>query len=267
MSLDPNERLEALRREIEAETPPAPAGAAPAVPLPEAPPTTPVPAIAADLPPAAVVTATSPTADAESASEAPASTAAASLKGEPERTGSDATNDGGWDLSSLMDTLAEGGLAQWLGIGLLALGGYLVLSLFVPGIEFIGSLLLLAAGIVLLALHFANRAAAWALYVGAVLTGIGALRVIGELLPFETEGLTALGLGLGFLGIAYLRQTQAGGYGWQGVVGVGAVGLGLLQFAVGLLPGDTGLFDLIVPVIILGIGALILMRLVRPRTA
>jgi hypothetical protein len=167
----------------------------------------------------------------------------------------------GWGLDDLAQSLLKGGVGQWVGIGLVVIGGYLVLSLFIPGIEFIGSLLLLAGGVALLYLHLVQHAASWTLYAGAALAGIGGLRVLGAFAPFETRGLTAMGLGLGLLAIAYLRRTQAGGYGWQGVAGAAALGFGLLQFAVGLLPGDTGLIDLVVPVLLLGLGGFVLLRM------
>ena len=130
------------------------------------------------------------------------------------------TDGPGWDLQEL---LADTSLSTWVGVGLLAIGGYLVLSWFVPGIDLIGSLILLAAGVVLLAQHLQRGAGAWALYAGAVLTGMGAARALGDILPGSPRGMTAMGIGLAFLAIAYLRHSQAGGYGWQGIVGVAAL--------------------------------------------
>ena len=76
---------------------------------------------------------------------------------------------------------------------MVVVGGYLLLSLAIPGIALGGSILLAAAGVVLLWLHFTHRGGAWALYAGAVLTAVGTLRVIGDLLPFTVQGETALG--------------------------------------------------------------------------
>jgi hypothetical protein len=283
MSVDPTERLEALRREVMAEAEPASAAASPtpATPAATAPPTA-APAVAAPAVAAPAVAAPAVAAPAVAAprpvvapdrTPAPSAAPATSLAPVEPAGASPAPPtqpdepDAGWSLSSLTEALSEGRLGTWIGIGLLVVGGYLVASLLVPGIELAGSLLLLAAGVVLLAAHFTHRASAWALYVGALLTGIGGLRVVGGFLPFDTEGMTAMGIGLGFLAIAYLRRTQAGGYGWQGVVGVIALGFGLLQFGVGLLPGDTGLLDLVVPVVVIGLGGLILLRLTGRATA
>ena len=165
--------------------------------------------------------------------------------------------DSGWDLPEL---LADTSLTTWLGVGLLALGGYLVLSWFVPGIDLLGSLLLLIAGIVLLAQHLQRGAGAWALYAGALLTGVGAGRAIGDILPGSPHGLTAIGIGCAFLAIGYLRHTQAGGYGWQGTVGVVALVLGLVQLVLGLLPGSPSVIDLILPAVLLGGGLVLLAR-------
>jgi hypothetical protein len=174
---------------------------------------------------------------------------------------------GDLDLRAL---LANRSLSDWLGIGLLVVGGYLVLSWLVPGVSILGSLALLAAGIGLLYAHLVRRAAPWTLYAGAVLTGMGAARVLGDLLPGAWHGASAIGIGVAFLAIGYMRHSQAGGYGWQGVVGGAALALGLVQLLLGWLPGGPGLFDLITPLILLGAGALLVLgtrRLGRGSTA
>ena len=167
--------------------------------------------------------------------------------------------DGGLGLGDIdiRALLANRSLSDWLGIGLIVVGGYVVMSWLVPGISILGSVALLAAGIGLLYAHFVRRAAPWTLYAGALLTGMGAARVLGDLLPGEWHGATAIGIGVAFLAVGYLRHTQAGGYGWQGVVGGAALGLGLIQLLLGWLPGAPGLFDLITPLVLLGAGALL----------
>ena len=236
MSLDPNERLAALRREVLAETPP-PAAAPP-------PPEPPRPLAAAG--PGIVVTA-APVTPPKPAPAAP-----------PVATPSPDSDTGrGWDLQEL---LADTSLSTWLGAGLLGLGGYLVLSWFVPGMDLIGSLLILGAGLILLAQHLQRGAGTWALYAGALLTGVGAGRAIGDILPGSPHGLTAIGVGCAFLAIGHLRHTQAGGYGWQGTVGFVALGLGLVQLVLGLLPGSPGVMDLILPAILLVGGGWLITR-------
>lgn len=166
----------------------------------------------------------------------------------------------------LQELLADTSLSTWLGVGLLAVGGYMVLSWFVPGIDLIGSLLLLGAGVVLLAQHLQRGAGAWALYAGAMLTGMGAGRAIGDILPGSPHGLTAVGIGCAFLAISYLRHTQAGGYGWQGIVGGAALGLGVVELLLGLLPGSPNVIDLILPALLLIGGGLLITR-TRDRSA
>ena len=235
MSFDPTERLAALRREVAAESASVPP------PTPATTPESGLPAIAVSASPAS-----SPT---PSSSDEPPPAV--------DRTASETPDGTGWDLQEL---LADTSLSTWLGIGLLAVGGYLVLSWFVPGIDLIGSLLILAAGVVLLAQHLQRGAGAWALYAGAVLTGMGAGRVLGDVLPGSPHGLTAVGVGCAFLAISYLRHTQAGGYGWQGIVGSAALGLGLIQLLLGLLPGSPGVIDLILPALLLIGGGMLIVR-------
>lgn len=163
---------------------------------------------------------------------------------------------GDFDVRGL---LADRSLASWLGIALLVVGGYLVLSWIVPGVQVVGSLAILVAGVVLLYLHLARGGAPWMLYAGAALTGIGAVRILGALLPGEWHGTTAIGVGVAFLAIGYLRHSQAGGYGWQGVVGAVAIALGLIQLVLGWLPGAPGPLDLLSPAVLLIVGALLVL--------
>lgn len=263
MSLDPNERLEALRRQVQAEQPaPQPTGPAAdpstsaadaptaAAPKPPEPPHLPDPPPLPDPP-----RLPDPPPLPEPAAERPAPRPASSSDDSPlgAVTGLLA-HIGDLDVRAL---LADRSLSSWLGIGLLVVGGYLVLSWIVPGISIIGSLALLVAGIVLLYLHLVRGGAAWMLYAGAALAGMGAVRIVGALLPGEWRGTTAIGVGIAFLAIGYLRHTQAGGYGWQGIVGGAAIALGLVQMVLGLLPGSPGLFDLLSPAVLLILGALL----------
>ncbi len=250
MSLDPNERLDALRREVVAET----ATAGPQAASVETPP---APAPPAQPPPARPPPAPAPPDQPPPAQPPPAPALESRPPDEP------TTGTPGWDLQEL---LGDTSLSTWTGIGLLALGGYLVLSWFVPGIDLIGSLILLCAGIVLLAQHFMRGAGAWALYLGAVLTGMGAARAVGDLLPGSPHGLTAIGIGLAFLAISYLRHSQAGGYGWQGTAGAAALILGAIQFLLGLLPGSPSVVDLVLPALLL-IGGGVLIARTRRRPA
>ncbi len=245
MSLDPQERLAALRREVERESRP-----------PHQEPETPPQASDARDPgepqsarSSRTLATGSQATHAASIGDATATAAAAEASAADDRSA--------WDLPEL---LADTSLTTWLGIGLLAVGGYLVLSWFVPGIDLVGSLIILAAGVVLLAQHFGRGARSWSLYSGAILTGIGAARLIGDILPGSPHGLTAMGIGVALLVVSYLRHSQAGGYGWQGIAGGVALGLGLLQFALGLLPGSPAVIDLLLPAMLVVGGVLLLGR-------
>lgn len=253
MSLDPAERLAALRREVDAEqstaTRSAPARSD-ATSAPEA-----NPAHKANSAPAPLFGPSAPSAAAPADPDA----------GDPPDADVSPTIDShdGWELG---DLLADTSLTTWLGIGLVAVGGYLVLSWFVPGIDLIGSIILLGAGVVLLVQHLQRGVGAWALYAGAILVGLGAGRAIGDILPGSPRGLSAMGIGLAFLAIAYLRHTQAGGHGWQGTLGAAVLGLGVLQLVLGLLPGSPSIIDLVLPALLLLGGGLLIGRTRRPPT-
>src|SRR5262245_57147106 len=103
MSLDPNERLEALRREVEQEAPQPPPKP------PEASPTAPAPV----LPPAPNLTAAAP------AFAPPSSTVSTRPASEDTKPG----EDDGWGLDDITEVLFRGGIGTWVGIGLVAVGG------------------------------------------------------------------------------------------------------------------------------------------------
>lgn len=270
MSLDPQERLEELRREVLAERPPAayPPSTTPALA------DEPADALAdesADAPAAQPPTpaASTPTPVPRPAPIAPPSVASAPAPETPARPlGPPASYDESGLATRLVagvadfdvrGLLADRSLSSLLGIALLVVGGYLVLSWIVPGVQVIGSLAILVAGAVLLYVHLARGGSPWMLYAGAALTGMGAARVVGALLPGEWHGTTAIGIGVAFLAIGYLRHSQAGGYGWQGVVGGAAIALGLVQMVLGWLPGTPGLLDLLSPAVLLVVGALLVL--------
>ena len=150
--------------------------------------------------------------------------------------------------------LADRSLPDWLGIGLLAVGGYLVLSWLVPGIRSSGRWRSSPPASACSSRTSAAWRAPWALYAGAVLTGMGAARVLGDLLPGAWHGATAIGIGVAFLAIGYLRHTQAGGYGWQGVVGGAALAPRPRPVRAGLAAGRARRLDLIMPLVLLGAG-------------
>lgn len=234
---------------------PAPV-AAPSTPLEPAPPTPVVEPIPA--PPVEPVPAPAP---------APRPTPVPPAEPPPFKPSLRPTTSSGDDGWSLADALGGASLGQWIAVGLLVVGAYLFLAQLFPWIGFPGSLVMTAAGLVLLWQHFGHRAGPWALYAGAILAFIGALRVLGDLMPFNVQGETSLGLGLALLTIAWLRHTQAGGWGWQGIAGTVVLAWGLLQLVLGLFPGAPGVLDLVLPVLLLVGGGWLLMRTLGSRRA
>ena len=166
----------------------------------------------------------------------------------------------GWSLGQ-----AEAGrLGLWIGVGLLAIGVYLVLEQFVPAVRILGSLGLALAGGVLLAWVATGRAGAWALNAGAVLAGYGAFRFAAELVGLQPVGWGTLGAGLGLLVLAALRVRRGRHLGWQAwggacfVVGGGWGALG------SVIPGFPTLGDLLVPGLVVIAGLVILRRGIAP---
>ena len=166
----------------------------------------------------------------------------------------------GWSLGQ-----AEAGrLGLWIGVGLLAIGTYLVLEQFVPAVRILGSLGMALAGGVLLAWVATGRAGAWALNVGAILAGYGAFRFAAELVGLRTVGWGTLGAGLGLLLLAALRMRRGGRFGWQAWVGAFFVVWGGWGALGSVIPGFPSLGDLLVPGLVVLVGLAILRRGIAP---
>jgi hypothetical protein len=165
-----------------------------------------------------------------------------------------------WGISQ-----AEAGrLGLWIGLALVAFGGYLVLAEFVPGIGTLGSAALAVAGGALVAWHVAGRAGAWALHLGAILAGFGALRLVADVATLPSAGWGALGAGLGLLAIAILRAIRRQGVGWQAWVGGALAAWGGWGVLGATIPGFPTLGDLVVPLVLVLIGVAVLRRGMRP---
>jgi len=161
-----------------------------------------------------------------------------------------------WGISQ-----AEAGrLGLWIGLALVAFGGYLVLAEFVPGISLLGSLALAIIGAVLVGWHLAGRAGAWAVHAGMVLSGFGAARLVAEVAGLPSAGWGSLGAGLGLLVIAVVRVTRGEGIRWQAWVGGALAVFGGWGVLGATIPGFPTLGDLIVPVVLVLIGVVVLRR-------
>jgi hypothetical protein len=164
-----------------------------------------------------------------------------------------------WGISQ-----AEAGrLGLWIGIGLVAFGGYLVLAQLVPGIALAGSAVLAAAGVALVAWHLAGRAGSWAVHTGAILAGFGIARVVADVANLPSAGWGTLGAGLGLLAIAGVRIARGEGVHWQAWVGGALTVFGGWGALGAVIPGFPTLGDLIVPVVLVLVGVVVVRRGVR----
>jgi hypothetical protein len=161
-------------------------------------------------------------------------------------------------------TQAEAGrLGLWIGLALVAFGGYLVLTEFLPGFALLGSTALAIAGVVLVAWHLTGRAGAWAVHAGVILGGFGIARVVADLANLPPAGRGPLGAGLGLLLIALVRVTRGEGVRWQAWVGAALAVFGGWGVLGAIIPGFPTLGDLVVPVVLVLIGIAVLRRGLR----
>lgn len=149
----------------------------------------------------------------------------------------------------------------WIGIFLLVFGGLLLVQQIYPDFESVGSVFVLALGLAFLVKWVIDRGTG-SLYVGAIITALavpGVLNAAG----IEADGLTTFSLGIAFLGIAAVRAASGGGWGWQLWFG------GLLALLGGVSISSPTAGSLIVPVLLVALGAALLVRDVgrgaRPR--
>ncbi len=164
-----------------------------------------------------------------------------------------------WGISEAV----AGRLGLWIGLGLVAFGGYLVLASFVPGVALLGSLALAILGGVLVAWHLAGRAGAWAVHAGVVIGGFGAARLVADVAGVPSAGWGTLGAGLGLLVIAVVRVARGEGVRWQAWVGGALALFGGWGVLGATIPGFPTLGDLVVPAVFVVIGVALLRRGVR----
>jgi len=153
-----------------------------------------------------------------------------------------------------------GRLGLWIGLALVAFGGYLVLAELFPGIAVLGSLALAILGGALVAWHLAGRAGAWAVHAGVMTGGFGIARLVAGLANLPSAGWGTLGAGLGLLLIAAVRVTRGEGVRWQAWVGGALAVFGGWGVLGATIPGFPTLGDLIVPAVLVVIGVVVLRR-------
>ena len=141
---------------------------------------------------------------------------------------------------------------SWIGIFLLVFGGLLLVQQAYPELESAGSLLVFAIGLAFLVKWAIDRGSG-SLYAGAIITALavpGLLNAAG----IQANGLSTVSFGLAFLFIAAVRAASGGGWGWQLWFG------GLLALVGGIDMSSPAAGGLIVPLLLVGLGAALLVR-------
>ncbi len=158
----------------------------------------------------------------------------------------------GWEWNEFGGARGRSRL-PWFGIFLVVFGGLLLLRQVYPSLETAGSLLFLAAGVAFLVSWLVNRGMG-SLYLGAIITALAAPDLLAAANVVEGPGVGTLSLGVAFLFIALVRAASGAGWGWQAI-------LGAILFAIGgsslVVPGFN---DLVWPIILVALGAILLLR-------
>lgn len=140
----------------------------------------------------------------------------------------------------------------WVGIFLLVFGVLLLVQQAYPEFESVGSAFVLAIGLAFLVRWALDRGTG-SLYAGAIITALATPGVLNAL-GVQANGLTTFSLGVAFLFIAAVRYFSGGGWGWQLWFG------GLLALIGGASITSPTLGNLIVPALLVAVGAAILLR-------
>jgi hypothetical protein len=141
----------------------------------------------------------------------------------------------------------------WIGIFLLVFGGLLLVQQLFPQARALGSLVFVAIGLAFLVKWAIDRGTG-SLYAGAIITALAVPGLIEEVTNATYDGLGTVCLGLAFLGIAAVRAASHGGVGWQAWFG------GLLAI-IGIAEMVTlGFGDLLVPIVLVGLGLVLVLR-------
>jgi hypothetical protein len=163
---------------------------------------------------------------------------------------------GSWGWS---DRNAYPGL-PFLGLFLVLLGGLLLIGELVPGFHVWGAALGVAAGLAYLIAWLTNHGR-WGLYPGVILLSLSLPSFLIDLgLVQEAPGWTTLSLGIGLLLIALWRWYGGRGVGWQALVGVVLAFVGGGDVISTLVPHAPSLDALIGPLVVLGLGLLVIVR-------
>lgn len=140
----------------------------------------------------------------------------------------------------------------WIGIFLLVFGGLLLIQQVVPEFEALGSVVVLAVGLAFLVKWAIDRGTG-SLYAGAIITALAVPGLLNSA-GIEANGLSTFSFGVAFLFIAIVRAASGGGVGWQLWFG------GLLALIGGVSIANASLGGLILPIILVGLGAALLIQ-------
>jgi hypothetical protein len=140
----------------------------------------------------------------------------------------------------------------WIGIFLLVFGGLLLVQQAYPELKSAGSLLVLAIGLAFL-IRWAIARGSGSLYAGAIITALAAPGLL-EAAGVHADGLGSLSFGVAFLFIAAVRAASGGGWGWQLWFG------GLLALVGGVSISNSAAGGLVVPLLLVALGAALLLR-------
>jgi hypothetical protein len=141
----------------------------------------------------------------------------------------------------------------WIGIFLVVFGALLLLDRLLPDYKIGGSILVLAAGLAFL-ISWALRRGTFSLYAGAFLTAAAAPGVVSGLGYDAGPGVGTVAYGVAFLFVAVVRGARGGGWGWQALIGLLLLALGVPELT---LPDFA---DDVLPVLLVVLGVLLLAR-------
>ncbi len=146
----------------------------------------------------------------------------------------------------------------WIGIFLLVFGALLLIQQAYPQARSAGSVVVLAVGLAFL-IKWAIDRGTGSLYAGAVITALAAPGVLNAA-GITADGLGTFCFGVAFLFIALVRAASGGGWGWQLWFG------GLLALIGGASMTSPVLGGMIVPILLIALGAALLLGAMRGRT-
>ena len=145
----------------------------------------------------------------------------------------------------------------WIAIFLVVFGVLLLIQSAYPEARAAGSAFVLAMGLAFLIKWAVDRGTG-SLYAGAIITALAAPGVLNAA-GVDVDGLGTFCFGVAFLFIAAVRAFSGGGWGWQLWFG------GLLALLGGANMASPSIGGLLLPLLIIGVGAVLLIGSVSRR--